>query len=232
MLAAPVPQPPVKTTSATEIYRRIRHDVLTGAFRPGARLHIQSIAADYGTSVNPVREALNRLAAEKIVEQRDQRGFRVPPITREGLEELVRTRCWLEALALREAMARRDEKWELDVVVAFHKLARTPFATPDGRANPTWEERHRDFHMAMLANCGSSWLLGFCDDMMFQAARVRFVAVTSSSASADRLRTEEHQAIMDAAIGGDEGLAVDLLTAHYRRTLRLALDAIGPTLGG
>ena len=70
--------------------------------RPGQKLLIDFISERYGAGLNPVREALNRLSSEGLVERKDQRGFFVPPVSIEGWRELVKTRCWLEGKALEE----------------------------------------------------------------------------------------------------------------------------------
>ena len=210
----------LKTTAATTIYNEIKQDLLRGAFPAGLKLNIKDLALRYQTSINPVREALSRLAAERIIDQREQKGFSVPVIDKAALQELVKTRCWLEEIAIRESIANMTEDYELDLVTAFHRLERTPFTLKDGNPNPDWEERHRAFHLALIANCGSTWLQSFCDHLMFQATRARYIAVSNSN-DPNRLRNEEHRALMNAALEKDADRAADLLKEHYRKTLDL-----------
>src|SRR5690606_7980773 len=133
-------------TMASSVYNRLRRDILEGAREPGARLPIEVIRARYGTGASPVREALNRLAAEGVVVLEDQKGFRVPPISRADLLELTRTRCWINEIAVRESIARGDAAWEEQLVVAYHRLWRAPRHSPEGanRINPGWERLHRE----------------------------------------------------------------------------------------
>ena len=91
-----------KTTTATIVYRKLRQDILMGAFEPGQKLAIDVVAERYAVGTNPVREALNRLSAERLVDRHEQRGFFVPSISIEKWRELVKTRCWLETKALEE----------------------------------------------------------------------------------------------------------------------------------
>ena len=53
-----------KTTAATEIYNRLKDDLLRGSFPAGSRMHIKELAETYDTSINPVREALFALVYE------------------------------------------------------------------------------------------------------------------------------------------------------------------------
>ncbi|ABD53793.1 GntR family transcriptional regulator [Jannaschia sp. CCS1] len=209
-----------KLTAASAIYAAIKSDLLRGIFPAGSRLSIKDLADRYETSVNPVREALSRLSAERIVDQREQRGFAVPVITDDDLRELVKTRCWMEDIALRESIANTDETYTLNIITAYHRLAHTQFLGSDGLPNTDWEDRHRMFHLALIANCGSSWLLSFCDHLMFQATRARYLAVTTQHHD-NRLRNDEHEALMNAAIEGNADEASKLIDEHYRKTLSL-----------
>ena len=108
------------------------------------------------------------------------------------------------------------EDYELDLITAYHRLARTSFTLDDGTPNPNWEERHRAFHLALIANCGSSWLISFCDHLMFQATRARW------------LRNDEHEALMKATLDRDADRVVALLKEHYARTLTLVRKVATP----
>lgn len=211
-------------TRATSLYDQLRTEVLGGAFEPGSRLGIEALCERYATSQTPLREALNRLVADGLVDRREQRGFAVAPISADDLDEITRTRCWLEEIALRESIARRTAAWEEALVLAHHRLARTPRSLADDRFedNPEWEPLHRDFHRALISGCGSRWLLSFCEQLADQHHRYRRL----SAARAFRKRgvKGEHQALLDAALAGDADKAVTLLRAHFERTARLLLD--------
>ena len=121
---------PHKLTSDTknlseQAHENIRRDILSGELFPGDKLQIEAISERYGIGIAPVREALNRLSSEGLVERKSQRGFFVTEISITALEELVKTRIWLETLALREAIQNATEEWEEQLVLAYHRLART-----------------------------------------------------------------------------------------------------------
>jgi DNA-binding GntR family transcriptional regulator len=204
-------------------YSRIRRDILQGELFPGVKLQIEAMSERYGIGAVPVREALNRLSSEGLVERRSHRGFNVSPISISELEELVKTRIWLESLALAESMKNHDEAWEEELVVSFHRLARTQRRLPEDGSPETsveWEARHKDFHMLLLKRCGSSWLLDFCSVLMDQAVRYRNLSMNSNP---NKQRREgaaaEHRAILDAVLDHDATRACQLLEEHYRITL-------------
>jgi DNA-binding GntR family transcriptional regulator len=174
-----------------------------------------------------LREALNRLIADGLVERREQRGFIVAGISADDLAEITKTRCWLEEIALRESIAAHSTAWEEALVLAHHRLARTPRSLSDSRFedNPDWEPLHRAFHRALIAGCGSRWLLGFCEQLADQHHRYR--RLSAPRAFAKRGVKSEHQQLMEAAIEGRADEAVALLRAHFERTAKIIRDDPG-----
>lgn len=215
-------------TRATSLYDQLRNDLLGGALEPGSKLAIEALADRYRTSATPLREALNRLVSDGLVERREQRGFVVAGISADDLAEITKTRCWLEEIALRESIAARTTAWEEDLVLAHHRLARTPRSLSDTRFedNPAWEPLHRAFHRALIGGCGSRWLLSFCEQLADQHHRYR--RLSAPRAFSRRSVKNEHQQLLEAAIAGHADEAVRLLHAHFERTAKIIRD--DPTL--
>ena len=211
-------------TRATSLYDQLRTDLLGGELEPASKLAIEALAERYETSATPLREALNRLVADGLVQRREQRGFVVAGISADDLAEITKTRCWLEEIALRESIAARSTAWEEALVLAHHRLARTPRSLDEERFvdNPEWEPLHRAFHRALTAGCGSRWLLGFCEQLADQHHRYR--RLSAPRAFAKRAVQGEHRQLLDAALAGRSDEAVALLRAHFERTARVILD--------
>jgi GntR family carbon starvation induced transcriptional regulator len=203
-----------KTTLSTTVYQKLRNAIIQGEFRPGAKMRIEPLADIYGVGSNAVREALSRLSAERLVERYEQRGFAVPAIALDDWRILVRTRCWLETKALEEAMANRTEDWEEAIVLALHRLSR--FRSDKAEERGGWEDAHRNFHRALLANCGSPWLLEFCDVLADHATR--YVLVSQAYSNRKRQGFSEHEALMKAVLHGTAESACELLKDHYMKT--------------
>jgi DNA-binding GntR family transcriptional regulator len=207
------------TTLASAAYERLRRDIRIGRLAPGEKLRIDALRTIYEIGASPLREALNRLSAEGLVVQEDQRGFRVPPLSIEELQELTRTRCWLNEIALRESIARGDTAWEERIVLAHHRLARTPvYSDSVTKVDPEWEKRHREFHAAILSACGSRWLQAYCESLFDQADRYRYLSV---QALEHRDFVGEHRAIMEATLARNAELAIRLLNQHVSKTAEL-----------
>jgi DNA-binding GntR family transcriptional regulator len=218
-LASPVSS----STQASTVYDRLREDLLSGRLEPGRKLQMRFLTEMYQTGQTPLREALNRLTADGLVEGREQRGFYVADISRNELVELTKTRCWVESLALRESMAASTPQWEELLLLAEHRLARTPRSlnTEHFEDNPEWERLHRIFHRTLIGNCGSQSLIAFCGQLADQLYRYRRLSILKAFPS--RHVADEHQAIMAAVLSGKTDDAVALLTAHYQQTADVIL---------
>jgi GntR family carbon starvation induced transcriptional regulator len=211
-------------TLATGVYERMRREILSGDLPPGEKLRVEHLRERYGVGASPIREALNRLSVEGVVRREDQKGFRVAPVSVEELDELIKTRCWLEETAVRESIANGDDAWEEELLLAFHRLSKAPRSADAASfaVNPHWETLHRAYHMALIGACGSRWLTAYCEHLNDLADRYRQLAIRGTYPQRNEL--DEHRAIMDAAIARDADAAVAALTAHYHRTAGIIRD--------
>jgi GntR family transcriptional regulator, carbon starvation induced regulator len=211
------------TTLATRLFAEVRSCIISGTFPPQHKLRVRQLAAQFGTGLSPVREALNRLSRDGLVSHNDQRGFVVTPVSEQELDELILARCWLNERALRESIARGGAEWEEALVVAFHRLSRTPRRVGDSDlTNPDWDQAHRLFHRRLIEACGSRWLVDFGDQLFDVADRYRNLALSHAH---ERVQ-HEHRRIMDAAVARDADEATELLNMHFRRTADLSRGAL------
>jgi DNA-binding GntR family transcriptional regulator len=196
-------------------YDRIRDDIIRGLLAPGAKLKIAVLRSHYEIGATPIREALSLLTAEGLVERLDQRGFRVAEVSAAEFEELLAARCWLEGRALRLAIARGGREWEERIVLARYRLSRTARVTgPSAEDNRDWERNHKQFHMSLVAACGSDVLLRLCSQLYDENNRYRFL-----SRSYDRPDVYvEHDQIAEAVLARNADLAVERIVEHYTRT--------------
>ena len=200
-----------RTSLTSRIYARLHADIISGVLEPGAKLKIEELRQRYDSGTSPIREALSLLTSNFLVERLDQRGFRVSPINLEQFDELLKTRCWLEEKGLRESIANGDKHWEEKVVLAAYHLSRTTRGSSEER-----EILHKDFHMTLISQCGSRYLLNMCDELYNQNVRYRMAARSESYPERDI--QAEHDAIAEAVLARDADLAVYRLLQHYTNT--------------
>ena len=202
-------------TRASSVYYELKGDILNGKLEPGRKLRLAVLKSDYNVGNSPLREALTRLSATGMVVREENKGFRVSPATIDELKEIIRTRCWLEEIALRESMRNGDDAYDEKIVLAVHRLSRA------SKENlKVQEDLHRDFHFSLISACNSQLLLSYCSKLHEQTLRyLNLSAVVEYR--------EGHEAIRDAILDRDEGKAVQLLLSHYHMIAEILINSGG-----
>jgi DNA-binding GntR family transcriptional regulator len=113
----PTSLPSVALTLGHRAYHEVRALLMRGAFAPGEAIAVRAVSERLGIGVTPVREALQRLAAERVLESAANRRVRVPKPDRAELTALYETRLILECEAAALA-ARRISTSELRMAAA------------------------------------------------------------------------------------------------------------------
>jgi len=205
-------------TLTSSVYDQIRTDIVSCLLEPGQKLRIEALKARYGLGTSPIREALNRLSSERLVMQIDQRGFIVAPVSLEDLKELTETRCMLYEVLLPRSLALGDQDWEEAIVLAQHRLLRTPWTIGDPpRLNPDARRAHRDFHRSLIAASGAPMLIDLMDTLFDLTDRYRMVSQRSQE-PLHRDTAAEHRAMADAVINRNVEDSIRLAQAHIRET--------------
>lgn len=210
-------------TMASSVYEALLQDIVRGKLRPGHKLHLQTLKDDYKVGNSPLREALNRLSSNGMVLREENRGFRVSPATVDELQELVKTRCWLEEVALRESIKNADDEYDERIVLAYHRLCKASQKESQGVISPELEARHNEFHEALLSNCESKLLENYCAQLREQTLRYRNLAAVIAYRESNE--EKEHQTIRDAIFARDADQAVKLLHAHYHMTAEIVISS-------
>ena len=208
----------------------LRRDIVGGVLKPGQKLTAAALIRRYNMGASPLREALSRLSADRLVVLQGKRGFSVAPVSVGELDDISRCRRLVEMEAVRLSVSAGDESWQAGVVAAFHRLDRAEERAMDGApADPEqWEARNRTFHTAVIAACGSEWLQHLQQLLYAQHERYRRVSLRNRDPARD-VRAE-HRAIMQACLAGEAGEAARLSGEHIDRTAA-AVRAVLADLG-
>lgn len=210
---------PREGTLITRAYNQLKSDIISGKLTPHEKLRVEHLKRDYNVSSGTLREALTMLMADRLVVAEGQRGFRVRDISPQDMLDLNRIRVLLEMEAIRQAVEHGDEEWEAKVVTTFHLLTKSTrafAADPDDEQRlAQWEERHREFHLALVAAAPSEWLRFFLSMAYQQYERYRhlFLEVAKTTYK-DRDPHAEHTAIVEAVLDRDGDKAADLVRQH------------------
>ncbi|WP_421698208.1 GntR family transcriptional regulator [Ancylobacter sp.] len=193
-------------TLAARISRVLADRIIAGDIEPGSRLRQDHVAAEFGASHVPVREAFRRLEAQGLAVSEPRRGVRVAAFDLEEVKEVAEMRAALEVLALRQAVPNLTAA----ILNAAEEATR---AGDDSRDVRSWEEANRRFHRLIVAPCGMPRLLAAIDDLHAASARFLFSAWRSDWET----RTDhDHRAILAALRRGNVDLACTTLAQHVR----------------
>jgi DNA-binding GntR family transcriptional regulator len=214
------PTPPLAATEGQPLRDVIREELRTqiaeGVWVPGTRLVERELAAGFGVSRVPVREALRALESEGFVELLPRRGAVVRELTRSVVADLFDIREVLEALAARLAAGRiRDEGLaELGAVVEDGRRAvDADDHAAAGAANTT-------FHETLLRLSGNDSLRSVLEPL---TGRLRWLFRQSTDLR--RVQTE-HEQLLAALQMHDADLAAAVAVAHVRASRHMVLDGM------
>lgn len=203
-------------------YQRIRADIVCGRLPPGGRLTLERMREAYEASVGTLRESLNRLSSEGLIDADGSRGFQVSPISAANLREVAAMRCLLESHALRESFEAGDMEWEGHVVAAHHKLASMERRMKGGERSQAqaWRRYDREFHRTLISACGSRVLLQTHAVIYDRYLRYQMVlAVYRGDVAAG-----EHRRLLECALERDWKGAQATLAKHVQDCVTHMID--------
>jgi DNA-binding GntR family transcriptional regulator len=204
----------------------LRHDVLSLAFLPGAKLKVEHLQQSYGLSSSPIREALNRLTEEGLVRADERKGFRVAMVSDEDLQDITSMRLLIDLPTLEQSMRSGDDEWESYVIASFHLLEKLESRLPEGPVvlNADWSALHRSFHRAMMSACPSERMVLTSSSLFDQAERYRHISARYRTVI--KRKSEEHKVLMRAVLKRDIETAKELHQEHVLSTQKNALKAL------
>lgn len=226
MSALPPDHAAPPATQTDRAYAALRTAIVRCDFVPGERLRVEELGQRFALSSSPLREALSRLAAQGLVDAFENRGFRVAPLGVEGIVDLTRVRLLIETEALRDAIARGDDRWEASLVAAAHALHLAEQRLGPGALllDDDWSARHRAFHMAIYDGCCSPLLREMVGQLFDRAERYR--RYSARHRVAPRQKGNEHKRLLDAVLARDATRACALLAQHISSTERNVTAAL------
>jgi len=202
-------------TLADRVFATLARRIATCELAAGQRLRQDEIAAEFGASHVPVREAFRRLEAEGLAVSLPRRGVRVAMADRAALAEAIEMRAVLEALALRHAVELYPPGRLALVAEADQACSRA--------ASPTeWDAANQLFHRLLLQGCPMPRLMQTIERLQLSAARMARQLGAVHALGLPR-EDRDHRAIVAALQAREVELAARILSRHIRRGLGLAV---------
>lgn len=204
---------------ADEVYQALRTDILRCRLKPGELLSEATLASRCGVSKTPVREALNHLAQEDLVEVMPFKGYLVAPISLKDLQDLYFLRMVLETAVVELAarMVTRDELDQLEV------LANTTLESEEEDYYDRVSELNYRFHATLAGASRNPRAARLVATTLEQLDRILYMDLEFVSMEETR---RDHTAIVAALRGGDGDAAKLLLSEHIEQSKKRMLRSL------
>ena len=194
-----------------QVLTELRRVIASGAVPPGSPIPLDDVAAFFGVSLIPVREALKTLLGEGLLEHQPRLGYTVTALSPAELDELYVVRGALEAAAL-DAAALQSTPTDHARATAIHEALVVAVAARDASG---FQRASREFHEALLAPCRMPRLLHMLDIAWNLTEPVqRMMRTTEQDRAGMR---EDHQQMLDAFIARDAETLKAVAEAHHDR---------------
>lgn len=208
-------------TLPRELSDRLREMIIRGELEPGAKINERALCDLFGVSRTPLREAMQTLAAEGLVEIRPRRGAAVTALTVADLEEVFPIMGALEALAGRLACARAEPS-EIAAARKHHDAMTAAYRAGDLSEYFRLNER---IHETIFAAARNETLVQMQGTLAGRIRRARYRANMSPARWAAAV--EEHEAIIAAFEARDGERLAAILTAHLANKLATVRESLG-----
>jgi DNA-binding GntR family transcriptional regulator len=197
------------TTVAEQAADALRRKILSGELPEGMSLRQDALAAEFGISRIPVREALVQLEGEGLVKIVAHKGAVVSALSVEEISELFMLRGLLEPLLLKKSAPRLTaaDYVQLDAILAEYKLEL------HAQHSTRWGELNTRLHDVLLSRADQPRTMAMVATLLQQTDRYTRLQLSLSAASC-RQAEEEHEQLVQLCRSGEVRAAAALLKRH------------------
>ena len=200
-------------TSKNIIYKELRRSIITGHRHPGERFNVEALAAQYNTSVTPVRDALQMLSQESLVTIKPRSGYFVAQTTLKQLRDMLELRRILEVASIERAALRVTPEQLADL-----RKVHAGYTGDDDLSYDRYTDENRNFHYLLAQASGNQELADFLGHLHDRLAR--FMVLRRGGKSQEIT----HRRILDALEVGDVETARHALEEDIDTSREAILD--------
>ena len=204
---------------AEQVFEKLENDIIQGVYARGELLTELKLVEQLGVSRTPIREALRRLEAERLIEDTGK-GSRVLGITEDDLLDIMNIRERIEGLAAYYATVNMTPEGlkELTHIVDLQEFY----------FNKRDKERLRqvddEFHDLICQLSGRGVIYDTLIPLLRKTRRYRRISMDDWSRTTNTMR--EHREMYEAIAGGNAELAMELTTQHIANAKRHMIEGV------
>jgi DNA-binding GntR family transcriptional regulator len=197
-----------------DVAERLRQQIFARQLEPGSWIDEQKLAAEYGISRTPLREALKVLAVEGLVTMKVRRGAYVTEMSADDVAQVYHLLGLLESDAAGE-VARQATDAQIAELRRLHERLEK-----QSRSRDAFFATNETFHMKLLEFAGNRWRSQIVTDLRKVMKLNRHHSLFKQGRLAGSLA--EHRALMAAIERRDAGGATRLMRDHFASGLEAA----------
>ncbi|MFJ6937871.1 GntR family transcriptional regulator [Streptomyces sp. NPDC101132] len=191
-----------------QVAHALRAALIAGELRPGQVYSAPGLAAEYGVSATPVREAMLDLAREGLVEPVRNKGFRITEVSERDLDQYTELRAMIEV----PTIGRVTQIASKEALEALRPVAEEIVTSARNHDLIGYLEADRRFHLGLLALAGNERLVETVGDLR---KRSRLYGLTGlDEAGLLVASAEEHHELLDLMLAGDAPAAEECMRRH------------------
>lgn len=213
--------PPSAPSVAERIYTTLRQRIMRCEIVPGATLDASSIARDHEVSKTPVRDAMQKLAAEGLVTILPRSGYRVAPITFQAVHEILDLRA-----AIGPHAAHQAARYATTAEIAALRQIVLEYTKPMDIG--TMQQVARRFHISIARCSRNRRIVALSENLFDELERLLRFAIDFSTKMAEH--SDEHTALVDAIEARDGDRAAAIEAAHISNSRLFLIERL-MTLG-
>jgi len=206
------PQQVIELPSITlkaHLVERLRDSIISGVYKPGARLNESKLARQFGVSRIPVREALMQLQEQGLVMNHPRRGMFVNTLTEEDIQKINSVRIVLESEAIKLCRAKLTPGMDTKLSGIVQRMeAWNPGSELDGVALDL------EFHRTVWSYSGNTWLEKSLNSLV--PAVMAHHALDGISHELIRWRLNHHRSLLDVIRGNSRQSPEEAILVHLR----------------
>jgi DNA-binding GntR family transcriptional regulator len=202
-------------TSKNLIYKEIRRSIITGHRKPGERLDLETLSKRYGTSVTPVRDALQMLSQEGLVTIKPRSGYFVTYITLKQLRDMLELREILEVASIERAAVRVTEE-QLEKLQHVH----AGYTGEDDESYDRYMDENRHLHYLIAQASGNQELAEMLGHLLDRLAS--FMVLCRAGGTLE----SRHEVLIEALRTRDVAAARQAMLNEINQTRETILERV------
>lgn len=210
----------VSLSLSDRAYDIIKNDIITCVLEPGQQIAQRQLVERYRLGTTPIREALQRLVQDGLVQPIPRFGYIINPITLSDVREIFELRSILESAAARLAVERGTQE---EIERISHEATFT-YVYRDRSSYSEFLSRNAEFHRSVAVAAGNQRLADQISRLLDEMTRVFHLGLDLRDSAAEM--RDEHMSLARALRAHDGNQAAHIAHAQIARSQERVLEAL------